>query len=147
MKKADPKKSPPETGKAPSSNNIGKVLDIVKEVASTGNNLIDWGKEVQRTKQEEVKAYAQVAVAREATESDALDAEVRITEIHQRHFKDKMEHEQVMTGLQTKRENAASLNRQRERVLDKLLEDADKPENKAQLATSYRALLAADPKE
>jgi hypothetical protein len=43
-----------------------------------------------------------------------------------------------MLRLQTERDNSVSLNRQRERVLDKWLEDGEA--SKAQLADQYRAL-------
>ncbi|MBI3145237.1 MAG: hypothetical protein HYZ18_08260 [Pseudogulbenkiania sp.] len=143
MKKPGAKKteSKKEEGSKVTSQVLGKVLDIGKELASTGNNLIDWGKEKERTKQVVAEASGKVAEAKETTRQVELDANVRITDIHRNHHKDVMDHEHAMARLHGEREDARARNRERERLLDKLL---DEPQNQEQVAEQYRALIAED---
>lgn len=104
---------------------IGKVLDIGKELASTGNNLIGLAKEIQHTKVAAINANAKVMVAKEATATAGINAATEVTRIHSDNHKDKMGHELEMARLQMERENMTALNRQRERVLDKMLQETE----------------------
>lgn len=143
MKKPEPKKTPPkkEENSKISGQVLGKMMDIGKELASTGNNLIDWGKEKERTRQVVAGAHGKVAEAQEKTRQVEAEANARITGIHRDHHKDVMDHEHAMGKLQGEREDARARNRERERLLDNLL---DKPDNKEQVAEQYRALIGAD---
>lgn len=142
MKKPTPNSDPKKKGEASnpwSEKTVGKVMDVAKEGMSTIGNLTDWGKEVQHTKQAHIQAHAQIVGAKEVTEQTRLRAEVDITSIHRDHHKDKMEHERELQRLKNQRENDAALMHQRDRVLDKLLDDPR--DNTPQLADSLRALL------
>jgi len=134
-KKTEPKKE--ERSKI-TSQVLGKMFDIGKELASTGKNLIDLGKEKERTKQVVAEAQGKVAEAKETTRQVELDANVRITDIHRNHHKDVMDHEHAMARLQGEREDARARNRERERLLDKLL---DEPQNQEQVAEQYRTMI------
>lgn len=142
MKKPTPKSSPQKKSKTDnvwSEKTAGKAMDFGKAGMSTIGDLADWGKEVQRTKQEYIKAQTQIAGAKEVTAQTRLRAEVDIMSIHRDHHKDKMEHERELQRLKNQRENDAALIHQRDRVLDKLLDNPE--DNTPQLADSLRALL------
>jgi len=144
MKKPSPKKDTKssDTKKSEGSKinvqSTNKILDIGKELVSTGASLVDLHKEVEKTKQTQIKADADVAKAKEVTEQHCLRAVTKIAETLQKRASDCNLHEREMLRLQTERDNSLSLNRQRERVLDKWLEDGET--SKAQLADQYRAL-------
>lgn len=106
---------------------------------SSIGSLADWGKEVQRTKQAEIKATVEITQAVEKTTQTRIKADTDIAAIHRNHFKDRMEHEREIQRLKNQRENDAALIRQRDRVLDKLLDNPG--DNTPQLADSLRVLL------
>lgn len=142
MKKPTPKRDPKskgETGGAWTNTTIGKALDVAKGGMSSIGSLADWGKEVQRTKQVEINAEAKKFEAREKTTQTLIDAEVKMTSIHRDHFKDQMDHLSDMERLKNQRESDAALARQRDRVLDKLLDSPG--DGTPQLADSLRTLL------
>jgi hypothetical protein len=144
MKKPPPKKDTKSSdtkkseGSKFNAQSMNKILDIGKELVSTGASLIDLHKEGEKTKQTQIKADADVAKAKEVTEQHRLRAVTNIAETLQKHASECNLHEREMLRLQTERDNSVSLNRQRERVLDKWLEDGEA--SKAQLADQYRAL-------
>lgn len=117
---------------------MNKALDIGKQLVSTADSLVDLRKVVEKTKQTQIEADAEVAKAKEVTEQHRLNSVTKIAETLEKHASDCNLHEREMLRLQTERDNSASLNRQRERVLDKWLEDGQA--GKAQLADQYRAL-------
>lgn len=138
MKKPTPKSD--SRKKDDASKHLGKALDVAKAGMSTLTSVVDLGKEIQRTKQAQINAHAQITQAREETERTRLQADVDILAIHRDHHKDRMEHERELERLKGQRANDAALMRQRERVLDKLL-DGDPRDNAPLLADSLRALL------
>ncbi|GKT17145.1 hypothetical protein AVHY2522_14220 [Acidovorax sp. SUPP2522] len=142
MKKPVPKHDPKKKGEASTPWNdktVGKVLDVAKQGMSSIESLADLGKEVQRTKQIEIKATVQITQAVEKTEQTRINADRQIADIHRSHFKDRMEHEREMQRLNNQATNDAALIRQRDRVLDKLLDNPG--DETPQLADSLRVLL------
>jgi hypothetical protein len=143
MKKPSPKNdtkngSKKNEGSKFNVQSMNKVLDIGKQLVSTGTSLVDLHTEMERTKQTQIKADADVAKAKEVTEQHRQRSRTDLAATFQKYASDCNLHEREMLRLQTERDNSASLNRQRERVLDKLLEDGEA--SKAQLADQYRAL-------
>ena len=143
MKKPAPKNTPQKRDATSIISNqmLGKILDIGKELASTRNNLVDLDKEKERTRQVVAEAHGKVAKAQEKTKQVEKDVNARITDIHRAHHQDVMEHELAMAKLQGEREDARARNSERERLLNKLLEE---PSNEEQVAQQYRALIDAD---
>jgi hypothetical protein len=142
MKKPAPKKSSQIKG---GSSDLAKpVLDVVKELVSTANNVIGWRKEAERTQQAQINADAQVVQAKEKTQRTAIKGAVDIADIGRKHLDKKMEHEAVMKRLQIQSDNDASKRHERELILDKMLED---PQNNVELVNSYRIALLADDNE
>lgn len=142
MKKPVPKNDPKKKGEASTPWNektVGKVLDVAKQGMSSIGSIADLGKEVQRTKQIEIKAAVQITQAVEKTEQTRINASRQIADIHRSHFKDRMEHEREMQRLNNQATNDAALIRQRDRVLDKLLDNPG--DETPQLADSLRVLL------
>lgn len=142
MKKPAPKSDPKKKGEASNpwtEKTVGKVMDVAKEGMSTIGSLADWGKEVQRTRQAEINAAAQITQAIENTEQARIKAGVDIAGIRRDHSNNIMEHECEMQRLKNQRDNDAALIRQRDRVLDKLLDNPG--DNTPQLADSLRVLL------
>lgn len=138
MKKPTPKSDSKKKDDA--SKHLGKALDVAKAGMSTLTSVVDLGKEIQRTKQAQINAQAQIIQAREKTSQAVINANVKITEILSDHSKARMDHEAKLKHLEIQRTNDAALMRQRERVLDKLL-DGDPRDNAPLLADSLRALL------
>jgi len=138
MKKPTPKSDSKKKDDA--SKHLGKVLDVAKASMSTLTSVADLGKEIQRTKQAQIRADEQIFLAREETARIAVRAKVEITAILSAHSQAEMDHEAELKRLQNQHANDAALMRQRERVLDKLL-DGDSRDNAPLLADSLRALL------
>lgn len=138
MKKPTPKSDSKKKDDA--SKHLGKALDVAKAGMSTLTSVVDLGKEIQRTKQAQINAYAQIIQAREETSQAVINANVKITDILSDHSKAKMAHEAELERLEIQRTKDAALMRQRDRVLDKLL-DGDPRDNAPLLADSLRALL------
>jgi hypothetical protein len=138
MKKPTPKSDSKKKDDA--SKHLGKVLDVAKAGMSTLASALDLGKEIERTKQAQINAHVQIIQAQKETERTRSRADVEILAIHRDHHKDRMEHERELERLKSQRANDAALMRQRERVLDKLL-DGDSRDNAPLLADSLRALL------
>lgn len=143
MKKTEPKNTTQkkEESSKVSAQMLGKILDIGKVLASTSNNLVDLGKAKERTRQVVAEAHGKVAEAQEKTKQVEKDVNARITDIHRAHHQDVMVHELAMAKLQGEREDARARNSERERLLNKLLEE---PSNEEQVALQYRALIDAD---
>ncbi len=142
MKKPNPKNNSRNKGEASSpwtEATIGKTLDVAKASMSSIGSLVDLGKEVQRTKQVEINAAVHIKQAVEKTEQTRIQAVKDTVAIQRDHFKDRMEHEREMQRLKDQREKDAALIRQRDRVLDKLLDNSEG--NMPQLADSLRVLL------
>lgn len=142
MKKPTPKsdtKKKSENSNPWTDKTVGKALDVAKEGMSSIGSLADWGKEVQRTKQAEIKATVEITQAVEKTTQTRIKAVTDIAAIQGNHFKDRMEHELEIQRLKNQREKDAALIRQRDRVLDKLLDNPG--DNTHQLADSLRTLL------
>lgn len=142
MKKPVPKNDPKKKGEAGTlwtEKTVGKALDVAKQGMSSIASIADLGKEVQRTKQVEINATVQITQAVEKTAQTRINADRQIADIHRSHFNDRMEHQREMLRLENQAKNDAELIRQRDRVLDKLLDNPGG--DTLQLADTLRVLL------
>lgn len=142
MKKAKPQKTASDE-KAGGSEKIAlKKLDqtiaIVKAGVTTAGKIADWGKQAEVSKASIEDSRARVLVAEEKTQQVAWDAAQKMREIDRLRLKDANEHTEAMARLQMEYEQMMTLDRERERVLDKMLEE---PTSLDELAHSYRALI------
>jgi hypothetical protein len=141
MKKPGPKSDHKEGDSSNrwSQTNVGKALDLANKGMSTVGHVTDWAKEKQRTEQTRLKSQVQLTEAVEKTAQARIDADAKIFGVYRDHFKNEMDHKLEMQRLADERVNSAALIRQRDKVLDKLLDNpGDQPQ---QLADSLRALL------
>ncbi|EPG9352135.1 hypothetical protein IPC29_06600 [Pseudomonas aeruginosa] len=116
----------------------GEALKVAGEALKAVGKFSDWGKQAQITKAAVSASHAKIEEAREKTKQAELDAKAKIEETTRLRQKDAQSHTQEMAKLQLQYEQMISLNRDRERVLDKMLED---PENTELLVQSYCALI------
>lgn len=148
MKKPTRPKATPVEKNSVDSEKIGlKKLDVAKEVFKIGGEAVkvsskfaDWGKQAQVTKGVVAASHAKVDEAREKTKQIALDAQTKIENTDRVRQQDAQTHVQKMAELQLQYEQMTSLNRDRERVLDKMLEERTSTES---LVHSYCALIAS----
>lgn len=119
---------------------LGKALDVGKQALSTASDLAGLGQEIQRTRQAQINADRDVALAREETTRARMKAYENMATIDRDRENHRMTHECEMLRLQQQHQNNVALNAQRDRVLDKLL-DGDPRDSAPQLAASLRTLL------
>jgi hypothetical protein len=146
MKKAKPQKTNTAEKTGDSEKVTMKKLDQVTGVAkaafSATGKFADWGKQTSVTKASIEASKERIRVAEEKTEQVALGAAQKMYETDRLRQKDANEHEQAMARLQMAHEQMMTLDRERERVLDRILEE---PTSLDQLAHSYQALIPLKP--
>lgn len=116
----------------------GEALKVGGEALKAVGKFADWGKQTQVTKAAVSASNAKIEDSREKTKQAALNANTKIEETNRLRQKDAQSHTQEMAKLQLQYEQMSSLNRDRERVLDKMLDEASSPEL---LLHSYCALI------
>ncbi|MEW9678493.1 hypothetical protein [Pseudomonas sp. TE50-2] len=146
MKKAKPQKTN-TAEKAGDSEKVtmkklDQMADIAKAAISVTGKLADWGKQTSITKASIEASKARVRAAEEKTKQVTWNAVQKMSETDRLRQKDANEHDQAMARLQMEHEQMMTLDRERERVLDKILEE---PASLDQLAHSYRALIPLKP--
>lgn len=138
-------KSPKSRGKPSgkvSTATVGKALDAVKVGASAIGQIAGVFAEKERTRQVEVQTHAQIRLAEEATNQVDAQASVDIVAIHAQVHSRNLDHAETMQRMSDTHAVEMARHKQRERVLDKLLESPDgSPE---QLVDGLRALLPDD---
>lgn len=131
------------TGNKNNSQIVGKALDLGKEALKTGGTVAELFKERQRTEQVRITTQGQVEQAKEVTRRAESQAKVDMASIYSDHLKDIRQHEREMYALETARTESANLNHQRERVLDKMLNE---PASQEKLVETLYELIPADKK-
>ena len=150
MKKPTPKQgtqkdeSGKSTGGKTTVQTVNKVLDIGKNIVSVSRDLIDLGKEKEKTNQVRIKAEADIETARQITERHRLSANVAHNEIGRLREKDDKVFQTEMARLAIERDEKASQNRVRESLVKHLVQDSGV--SKAQIVDTYQALLTNDQK-
>ena len=146
MKKAKPQKTASNEKAGDSEKVTLKKLDqttaIVKSGITTVGKLADWGKQATASKASIEASRARVRDAEEKTQQVAWGAMQKMSETERLRHKDANEHTQAMARLQMEHEQMVTLDQERGRVLDKILED---PTSLDQLAHSFRALIPPKP--
>lgn len=146
MKKAKPQKTASDEKVGDSEKVALKRLDhaagIVKAALTTGNKLVDWGKQATVSKASIEGSRGRVREAEQKTQQVAWDATQKMHETERLRQKDANEHSQAMAKLQMEHEQMVTLDQERGRVLDKMLEE---PTSLDQLTHSYRALIPPKP--
>lgn len=140
------KKPTPAKGKSGDGEKLKiKELEVAKELAKGGVEIVklggkfaDLGKQVQITKAAVSQSSAKIEEAREKTRQTAIDAYARIEETRRLRQQETDKHKVEMAELQLRYEQMTSLNRDRERVLDRVLEETADTEL---LMQSYCALI------
>jgi len=121
---------------------IGKALDAAKVGASTISSIAGVFAEKQRTQQVKAQANAQIRQAEETTKQVAIQAYTDIANVDAHVYIHRLDHTETMQRMSDAHAVEMALHKQRERVLDKLLESTEgRPE---QLVDGLRALLPDD---
>jgi hypothetical protein len=143
MKKPEPKKTSPKTESTGDSEKFraqkfGHIADLTKAALNTAGKAMDWSKQADVTKAAIAESNAKIEAAREATAQVALKTIDEMDKTDRLRTQDAQDHQRKMAALKIDHDLMQSLNRDRERVLDRILEDSVSPEL---LAQNYRALI------
>lgn len=135
-------KNPGKPGSNASAANVGKALDALKVGASTIGDIAGVFAEKQRTLQALADGHSQVRQAEEKTKQVEKQIDEEIARIDAQVHGRNLDHVETMQRMRDAHAKEMGLHRQRERVLDALLESShNRPE---QLVDGLRALLPDD---
>ena len=126
MKKPSQKPST-QTGEKPSGSsnekNLGKALDVAKQGLAAVDSVAGVFKEKERTHQTVAQAQADVQKAQEETSRCRIGAQMRRDELVVADRENTRIHERAMQALADQKVKDAALMRDREQMLDRLLND------------------------
>ena len=132
-------KNPGKTSGKASSATVGKAFDAMKAGASAAGQIAGVFAEKERTRQVEAQAHAQIRQAEETTTQVEIRAQVDIVAIQAQVHSRNLDHAETKQRMSDAHAVEMELHKQRERVLDKLLESRDG--DPKQLVDGLRALL------